>query len=80
MVGVVREIYDARRFSCSLVDESRKSGSDRRRARIAGTASCADSLCQAYGGDLLDDIVRIEYQPVDIKFDNNDLHSRTATV
>jgi hypothetical protein len=32
------------------------------------------------GGNLLEDVVKVEYQPVDIQFENNDLHSRKATL
>jgi hypothetical protein len=32
------------------------------------------------GGDLLQDIVRVEYQPVDLKFENDNLHSAKGTL
>jgi hypothetical protein len=32
------------------------------------------------GGSLLRDVVSVDYQPVGIEFQNNDLHSRTATL
>jgi hypothetical protein len=38
------------------------------------------AFAKRMGGDLLQDIVRVEYQPVGIKFKNDDLHSRIATL
>ncbi|HYP04763.1 MAG TPA: DUF1326 domain-containing protein [Bryobacteraceae bacterium] len=38
------------------------------------------AFARRMGGDLLQDIVRVEYQPVDIAFENNDIHSRKATL
>jgi len=32
------------------------------------------------GGNLLQDVVGVEYQPVGIEFENNDLHTRNATL
>jgi hypothetical protein len=43
--------------------------------RLALTA-----FAKRMGGNLLEDVVRVEYQPVDIAFANNDVHSRTATL
>ncbi|MBM3774975.1 MAG: DUF1326 domain-containing protein [Acidobacteria bacterium] len=37
------------------------------------------SFAQKMGGDLLQDIVRVEYQPIELKFENDDLHSMKAT-
>ena len=36
------------------------------------------SFARKMGGDLLSDVVRIEYQPISITFENNDLHSMKA--
>jgi hypothetical protein len=41
--------------------------------RLALTA-----FAKRMGGELLEDIVRVEYKPVDITFENNDVHSRSA--
>jgi hypothetical protein len=38
------------------------------------------SFAQKMGGELLSDIVRVEYQPIDLAFKNNDLHSMQATL
>jgi hypothetical protein len=38
------------------------------------------SFAKRMGGDLLQDVIRVEYQPVGIKFENDDLHSRKATL
>lgn len=38
------------------------------------------AFAKRMGGDLLQDVVRVEYQPVGIEFENNDLHSRKATL
>jgi hypothetical protein len=38
------------------------------------------AFAKRMGGDLLEDVVRVEYQPVNIAFENNDVHSRTATL
>lgn len=38
------------------------------------------SFAKRMAGDLLQDVIRVEYQPVGIKFENNDLHSRRATL
>jgi hypothetical protein len=38
------------------------------------------SFAQRMGGDLLQDIVRVEYQPIDLKLENNDLHSAKAVL
>src|SRR6476660_549537 len=32
------------------------------------------------GGDLLQDVVRVEYQPIDLTFVNNDIHTMKATL
>jgi len=37
-------------------------------------------FAQKMGGELLSDIVRVEYQPIDLTFKNNDLHSMQATL
>ncbi|MGH9722279.1 MAG: DUF1326 domain-containing protein [Bryobacteraceae bacterium] len=37
-------------------------------------------FAQRMGGDLLQDIVRVEYQPIALQFENNDLHSMKATL
>jgi hypothetical protein len=42
--------------------------------RLALTA-----FAKRIGGDLMQDIVRFDYQKVDIAFENNDVHSRNAT-
>jgi hypothetical protein len=41
--------------------------------RLALTA-----FARRMGGNLLEDVVRVEYQPVSIEFENNDIHSRSA--
>jgi hypothetical protein len=38
------------------------------------------SFAQRMGGDLLQDIVRVVYQPVGLSFENNDVHSAKATL
>ena len=38
------------------------------------------AFARRMGGDLLDDVVKVDYQPVNIEFENNDVHSRTATL
>jgi len=38
------------------------------------------SFAQKMGGDLLQDIVRVEYQPVELAFEKNDMHSMKATL
>ena len=43
--------------------------------RLALTA-----FAKRMGGDLLQDVVNVHYQPVGLKFENNDLHSRQATL
>ena len=35
---------------------------------------CADFACEKMGGDLLQNIVRVESQPISLTFQNNDLH------
>ena len=37
-------------------------------------------FAQKMGGDLLADIVKIEYQPIELTFANNDMHSMKATL
>jgi len=37
-------------------------------------------FAQKMGGQLLSDIVRVEYQPIDLAFKNNDMHSMQATL
>jgi hypothetical protein len=38
------------------------------------------SFAKRMGGDLLQDVVRVLYQPVEIAFENNDMHSMKATL
>lgn len=38
------------------------------------------AFAQRMGGDLLQDIVRVEYQPVDLKFEGDNLHAAKATL
>jgi hypothetical protein len=38
------------------------------------------SFAQKMGGDLLQDIVKIDYQPIELKFENNDLHSMKGSL
>src|SRR5262245_57157981 len=38
------------------------------------------SFARKMGGDLLQDIVQVDYQPISLEFENNDLHSMTATL
>jgi hypothetical protein len=38
------------------------------------------SFAQRMSGDLLTDVVRVEYQPIDFSFDNDNVHSRKATL
>jgi hypothetical protein len=37
-------------------------------------------FAQKMGGELLSDIVRVEYQPIELTFKNNDLHSMQASL
>jgi hypothetical protein len=38
------------------------------------------AFAQRMGGDLLQDVVRVEYQPVDFTLENNNVHSAKATL
>jgi hypothetical protein len=38
------------------------------------------SFARKMGGDLLEDIVRVEYQPISLTFENNDMHSMKAVM
>jgi len=38
------------------------------------------AFAQKMGGDLLNDVVRVDYQPIQFSFENNNLHSRNATL
>lgn len=38
------------------------------------------AFAKRMGGDLLQDVVGVDYQPVGIQFENDDLHSRKATL
>jgi hypothetical protein len=38
------------------------------------------SFAKHMGGDLLQDVVRVDYQPIDLSFANNNLHSMKATL
>lgn len=38
------------------------------------------SFAKRMGGDLLQDVVRVDYEPVDLVFENNNLHSMKATL
>ena len=38
------------------------------------------SFARKMGGDLLQDVVRVDYQPIALNFENNDLHSMKATL
>jgi hypothetical protein len=38
------------------------------------------AFAKRMGGEILDDVIRVEYQPVAMAFENNDVHSRTATM
>lgn len=38
------------------------------------------AFAKRMGGDLLQDVVRVEYQPVAIQFENNDVHSTKASL
>jgi hypothetical protein len=38
------------------------------------------SFAKRMGGDLLQDVVRVDYQPIDLSFANGDLHSMKATL
>ncbi|HUJ22902.1 MAG TPA: DUF1326 domain-containing protein [Bryobacteraceae bacterium] len=38
------------------------------------------SFAKRMGGDLLQDVVRVEYQPIDLTFANGDMHSMKATL
>jgi len=38
------------------------------------------SFARKMGGDLLEDVVRVDYQPISIGFENNDIHSMKATL
>jgi hypothetical protein len=37
-------------------------------------------FAQRMGGDLLQDVVKVEYRPIELKFDKNNLHSAKATL
>lgn len=38
------------------------------------------SFAKYMSGDLLQDVVRVDYQPIDLAFENNDVHSMKATL
>jgi hypothetical protein len=38
------------------------------------------SFARKMGGDLLEDVVRVDYQPISMSFENNDIHSMKATL
>lgn len=38
------------------------------------------NFARKMGGDLLEDIVRVDYQPIAMSFENNDIHSMKATL
>ena len=38
------------------------------------------SFAKRMGGDLLQDVVRVDYQPIDLEFENGDVHSMKATL
>jgi hypothetical protein len=38
------------------------------------------AFAQRMGGDLLQDIVKVEYQPVSLKFQNDDMHTASASM
>jgi hypothetical protein len=38
------------------------------------------AFARRMGGDLLQDVVRVEYQPIELKFEGNNLHSRVASL
>jgi len=38
------------------------------------------SFARKMGGDLLGDVVRVDYQPISMSFENNDIHSMKATL
>lgn len=38
------------------------------------------AFAQRMGGDLLQDIVKVEYQPIELKFENGNLHSAKASL
>jgi hypothetical protein len=38
------------------------------------------SFARRMGGDLLQDIVRVDYQPIALSFENNDIHTMKATL
>jgi len=38
------------------------------------------SFAKHQGGELLSDVVRVDYAPVDLAFENNDLHTMAATL
>lgn len=38
------------------------------------------AFAKRMGGDLLQDVVKVEYQPIDLKFANDNLHSAKATL
>ena len=78
VVGVVRAqntlgnihspVYPVK--SVVLVDE--RANFEQRRALKA--------FAQRMGGDLLQDVVKTEYVPIELKFDNNNIHSAKATL
>ena len=37
-------------------------------------------FAQKMGGDLLQDVVRVDYKPIELSFENNDMHSMKATL
>jgi hypothetical protein len=38
------------------------------------------AFAKKMGGDLLQDVVRVEHQPIDLTFENNDMHTMKATL
>jgi hypothetical protein len=38
------------------------------------------AFAKRMGGDLLQDVVHVEYQPIELKFEGNNMHSRKATL
>jgi hypothetical protein len=78
VVGVVRASSTLGDFSGSpypvksvLIVDSRASAEQR---------LALQSFAKSLGGDLLQDVVRVEYEPIDLEFENGDVHSMKATL
>jgi hypothetical protein len=78
VVGVVRahhtlgDVYEsAYPVKAVLIVDSRANGEQR---------LALQSFAKHMGGDLLQDVVRVDYQPVELNFANGDMHSMKATL